>query len=470
MRNKAFLALLAMGFALMLPMMAAADEPEPLVLTLTGQGYYEHVTEYEWQVDSGVKAAGYDITTVDLTVGGQILLDYDLVVTRADKDVRYVYGFRGDVTVDNNTVAALTDQTLLLQHLTRVDEDEWLPTTYSVELNVDLDESDTFLYDMAININDFPPISGSVRSFKVVGQIVLDEVTYTGEVEGLSIPDDDTDVFLNQVAVLDAEFIWLQAGNTVDMPTGITLLTYPSAQSWILETENLTDGTVSLELLALLGTEAFVGSAGTHNYSLRLNVAVTPSNEEMVLADTLSLPVSITVPSEGNHSAHFSVSGGNGLLTAWMGSSELANGASIPAGSQVTFVATATDGYKVKQWKINGTVQPGTGSTLIIPALAANTAVVVEFEPLIIAAANAELEENPAAPALANMILKQHNIPHRIATTTLHRNGKATYINLISEVARQNRGNSFMGVERSDQAAFYSAVYNYLKQLGAQLP
>lgn len=70
--------------------------------------------------------------------------------------------------------------------------------------------------------------------------------------------------------------------------------------------------------------------------------------------------------------------------------------------------------------------------------------------------------ENPAAPAVANAILKEFGVSHRY-----HITGK-TYGNYISNVAKtMENGAMFNGVSKDDVAAYKSAVMAYLIEKGA---
>lgn len=70
--------------------------------------------------------------------------------------------------------------------------------------------------------------------------------------------------------------------------------------------------------------------------------------------------------------------------------------------------------------------------------------------------------ENPAAPAVANAILKEFGVSHRY-----HISGKL-YGNYISDVAKMmENGATFKGVSKDDVAAYKSAVMAYLIEKGA---
>lgn len=72
--------------------------------------------------------------------------------------------------------------------------------------------------------------------------------------------------------------------------------------------------------------------------------------------------------------------------------------------------------------------------------------------------------ENPAAPAVANAILKEYGVSHRY-----HISGK-TYGNHISDVAKMmENGAMFKGVSKDDVVAYKAAVMAYLLDKGAIL-
>ncbi|NLF43002.1 MAG: T9SS type A sorting domain-containing protein, partial [Bacteroidales bacterium] len=77
----------------------------------------------------------------------------------------------------------------------------------------------------------------------------------------------------------------------------------------------------------------------------------------------------------------YSVIGGNGSLAATVNGTAISSGSSVVAGSDVVFTATPANGYKVKEWKANGTVVSGnTSNNYTVEDIAANTTVNVEFE------------------------------------------------------------------------------------------
>ena len=56
------------------------------------------------------------------------------------------------------------------------------------------------------------------------------------------------------------------------------------------------------------------------------------------------------------HAITFSVEGANGTLKAVVSDKEITSGDEVEEGKTVTFTATANDGYRVKEWKVDGTI------------------------------------------------------------------------------------------------------------------
>ena len=54
------------------------------------------------------------------------------------------------------------------------------------------------------------------------------------------------------------------------------------------------------------------------------------------------------------YTIYFGVDGANGTLKAIVSDKEITSGGEVEEGKEVTFTATANDGYEVKEWKVNG--------------------------------------------------------------------------------------------------------------------
>ncbi len=168
----------------------------------------------------------------------------------------------------------------------------------------------------------------------------------------------------------------------------------------------------------------------------------------------------------------FAVLGGNGTLTARVDGESIRTGDAVSAGKDVAFWARPDDGYRVKQWRLNGTIlEEETARSFSWNDLQDPVIVRVVFESIedsVIALPGRE-DGFPAAPAIANRILRENNLGNRYPTGTFHRNGREIYGNYISEVARQMRGTDFMGVSKTDRQAYIRAVVTFLRDLGADL-
>lgn len=78
------------------------------------------------------------------------------------------------------------------------------------------------------------------------------------------------------------------------------------------------------------------------------------------------------------YTVNYSVVGNNGTLTG-----TVASGSSVNSGTSVTFTATPSTGYEIKEWKVNGVVVES-GNTLT-RTVSANTTVTVEFKAIEVA-------------------------------------------------------------------------------------
>jgi len=83
-----------------------------------------------------------------------------------------------------------------------------------------------------------------------------------------------------------------------------------------------------------------------------------------------------TISPVTKYSVNYSVVGENGTLT-----SSVTTGSSVKTGTSVTFTATPSTGYEIKEWLVNGTVTEVSGSTLT-RTISTNTTVILEFVPI----------------------------------------------------------------------------------------
>jgi len=98
----------------------------------------------------------------------------------------------------------------------------------------------------------------------------------------------------------------------------------------------------------------------------------------------LSEIINVTVEFETVPRIDFSVTGGNGALTAADGNGTPINsGTIVEAGTSVTFTATPNPGYRVKEWKNNGETVNGVNTQYTIDVTRGRS-ITVEFEPMSI--------------------------------------------------------------------------------------
>ncbi|EMB22638.1 leucine-rich repeat domain-containing protein [Treponema denticola] len=99
--------------------------------------------------------------------------------------------------------------------------------------------------------------------------------------------------------------------------------------------------------------------------------AGTGTNGKPIAKVKVVQPVTVTVkfkrkpgppPMPTYHNVTFGVDGGNGTLTAKVGSTEITSGNFVEQGKTVTFTAQADPNYAVEKWTNNGTVIAGAGT------------------------------------------------------------------------------------------------------------
>jgi len=106
----------------------------------------------------------------------------------------------------------------------------------------------------------------------------------------------------------------------------------------------------------------------TNNYTLS-NVQVTTT----VTAEFELIP-------DITYSVTFSITGGNGNITAMSNGTAITSVATVAEGSVIVFTAAPDSGYRVKAWTLNGVPQLSVANTFTINGLAGNVLVTVEFE------------------------------------------------------------------------------------------
>ncbi|MGI6618450.1 MAG: InlB B-repeat-containing protein [Bacillota bacterium] len=103
------------------------------------------------------------------------------------------------------------------------------------------------------------------------------------------------------------------------------------------------------------------------------------------------------------HTVTFSVTGGNGTLSAVVDDAAITSGEKVEQGKSVVFTAEPGEGYQVKGWTVNGKVVEGNKTNVLtIPTVTADMTIAVEFEEIVSATINpttGTFEQNEPEPA-----------------------------------------------------------------------
>ena len=113
------------------------------------------------------------------------------------------------------------------------------------------------------------------------------------------------------------------------------------------------------------------------------NTAVTNNTTNNYTLSDLTAASTVTVEFERiTYAVNFSVTGGNGGLTATVDGAGITTGALVASGKNVVFTAAPNAGYRVSAWRLGGTViSDNKTNTCTLTALSAISTVTVEFEP-----------------------------------------------------------------------------------------
>ena len=99
------------------------------------------------------------------------------------------------------------------------------------------------------------------------------------------------------------------------------------------------------------------------------------------LSEDISVNVFFMEIPEGFHLVSYGVVNGNGTLAATVDGFALPSGSAVLEGSDITFTATPAEGYRIKEWTVNGTpIDEFVEEVYVVEGLAENTHVTVEFE------------------------------------------------------------------------------------------
>ena len=151
--------------------------------------------------------------------------------------------------------------------------------------------------------------------------------------------------------------------------------------------------------LTAIGEGTTSPASGTYAYNTGTNISVqavpnsgwtftgwsgdvvSTDNPVAVIMDADKTITAQFTEATGQYSVNFSVIGGNGNLSATVSGVEIVNGDTVLYGNNVVFTALPDSGYKVKEWKNNGTIVLGnTTNTYTVENLSENINVTVEFE------------------------------------------------------------------------------------------
>ena len=87
----------------------------------------------------------------------------------------------------------------------------------------------------------------------------------------------------------------------------------------------------------------------------------------------------LTTPAE-EYQVSFGTVNGNGQLTASVDGVAISTGAQVQKGKSVVFTAVPAEGFKLKEWKLNGVAVAETSTTYTLSDLSAAATVSVDFE------------------------------------------------------------------------------------------
>lgn len=120
---------------------------------------------------------------------------------------------------------------------------------------------------------------------------------------------------------------------------------------------------------------AFLGAAFVLLIALMFTACKQPASAEK--------PEPPAPPAPPKHAVTFSVEGTppNGTLKAILGTSEITSGDKVEEGKWVIFTAKADDGYRVKEWKVDGNAILGHKSNTYPHKVTKPAAITVSFEP-----------------------------------------------------------------------------------------
>ncbi len=352
----------------------------------------------------GVETA-YNLNVLNIGSENQLGADYTVELKNSADDL---------VLATANGVDVNVDETVTI-------EIPWTPS----------DEGEMSVYAFVNFANDANPDDNSSNSIDLNVQPEGTTVVTVGDGnEELNIPYDmyyhhslsQTIYYSDELIVTDGVINAIQYQNTFDESYNDR-----SIQIWMGETDllNLAEGWVDPSTLQLVfdGTVDF--PAGENDIFIQLDVPFEYNGGNLVVyshkadvdwsgskkfkgteyagssrtlkAERDNDPYNPTSPDEEGtiqhfapntvfffanmHEVNFSVEGGNGSLLASVNGTEIQSGDFVNANSDVVFNATPNEGYKVKQWTVNGDILESlTGNEYTHDNLQEAITVSVEFE------------------------------------------------------------------------------------------
>jgi hypothetical protein len=167
-------------------------------------------------------------------------------------------------------------------------------------------------------------------------------------------------------------------------------------------------------------TAAPVAGAGTLHWQLGGMRPSDGNNQRWVLGEVDGNTIKFTVRDGSNvivanegftlttaieeYPVTFNTVNGNGTLTATVDGTAITTGSQVQKGKNVVFTAAPNEGFKVKEWKLNGVAVDGTNATYTLSNLTGIATVTVEFDLATGVensfAANIQIYPNPFTDAL----------------------------------------------------------------------
>jgi len=155
---------------------------------------------------------------------------------------------------------------------------------------------------------------------------------------------------------------------------------------------NLGDGTTAtsttpVQVTGLTGV-TYISAGAQHNTAIKSDNSVwawgSNATGQLGVAGITKSAVPVLCIDSGpaqTYTVTFSVTGGNGSLTAAVDGANISSGASVQQGKSVVFTAAPNSGRQVKEWKLNGTVVSGNKTnSYTLANLTSAATVTVEYE------------------------------------------------------------------------------------------